>query len=136
MPSKNVIQVFEHDKLSIHEDKRFTKRHLKALISFNDKNDNKYFKVIRDGVRFSQYVGVIQAGSLTIEILPKADKSIVIEESAKPLWHNVLLNMLKECKFLKIDHVDKAQLNLRSNSLLEIYIELFLAYNWYYILRI
>lgn len=127
MLNKNVIQVFEHDRLTMHSDSRFTKKHLKALISFNDNNDNKYFKVIRDGVRFSQYVGVIQAGNLTIEILPKADKNAITEESAKPLWHMVLLNMLKECRLLKIDHVEKAQLNLRSNSLLEIYLELFLT---------
>ena len=111
----------------MHTEELFTKKHLKALITFNDKNDNKYFKVIRDGVKFTHYVGVIQAGNLTIEILPKADKNAASGEAEKQLWHGVLLNMLRECKFLKIDHVDKANLNLRSNSLIEIYIQLFLA---------
>lgn len=127
MHNKNVIQIFEHDKLTMHSEKLFEKKHLKALITFNDNNDNKYFKVTRDGVKFTQYVGVIQAGNLTIEILPKADKNAASGETEKQLWHGVLLNMLQECKFLKIDHVDKARLNLRSNSLLEIYIQLFLA---------
>ena len=127
MNNKRVVQVFKHDKLTIHSENLFKKEHLKALITFNDNNDNKYFKVIRDGVKFTQYVGVIQAGNLTIEILPKADKNAGSGEAEKQLWHGVLLNILRECKFLKIDHVDKARLNLRSNSLLEIYIQLFLA---------
>ena len=96
------------------------------MISFNDNNNNKYFTVIRDGVKFSQYVGVIQAGNLTIEILPKADKESVIDHAMKPAWRGILLDMLKECRQLKINHVERARLNLRSNSILEIYIELFL----------
>ena len=127
MENKNVISVFEHERLTINDGRSFKKRHLEALITFNDNNKNKYFTVIRDGVKFSQYVGVIQAGNLTIEVLPKADKDSSVVQSSKPTWRKVLLDMLSECKFIKIDHFDKAQLNLRENSILEIYIKLFLA---------
>lgn len=127
MPKNNAIQVFEHEKLTLHSDKRFQEKHLKSLISFNDSKDNKYFKVIRDGVKFTQYAGVIQAGNLTIEVLPKADKETNLSKGRKRLWRDVLLNMLRECGLLKVDHVEKANLNLRSNSLLEIYIQLFLT---------
>jgi 5-methylcytosine-specific restriction enzyme subunit McrC len=126
MSSKNVIQVFEHEKLTVHDGRGLTVRQLNALIAYNDKFNNKYFTVIRDGIKFSQYVGVLQAGNLTIEILPKADKKEEMTKESKNIWHNVLLEMLKECRLLKVDHIDKALLNLHSNSLLDIYIQLFL----------
>jgi len=123
---RNTISVFEHERLTIHDNGVFTKKHLKSLINFNDNNNNKYFTVIRDGVKFSQYVGVLQAGNLTIEILPKADKDSIVEQATKPVWRSALLGMLQECKLLRVDEIDKAELNLRSNSILEIYLEIFL----------
>jgi 5-methylcytosine-specific restriction enzyme subunit McrC len=126
MSKKNIIQVFEHESLTINDGRGMTLKHLDALVLYNDRYDNKYFTRIRDGIKFSQYVGVIQAGNLTIEILPKADKKVQIEYRTKQIWRDVLLDMLKECHLLRVDHVEKAQLNLRSNSLLDIYLELFL----------
>lgn len=126
MRLKKIIQVFEHEKLTLHDGRGLTQKHLDVLITYNDKFNSEYFTVIRDGIKFSQFVGVIQAGNLTIEILPKADKKEEVLETSKAVWHNVLLDMLKECRYLKVNDVDKALLNLKSNSLLEIYIQLFL----------
>ena len=73
-----VIQVFEFEKLTLYKDWRdryLEPRELEKLYEFNDNNDNLYFTGIRDGVKFNNYVGVIQIGGLTIEILPKTDKS-------------------------------------------------------------
>ena len=72
MNRKNFIQVFEYEKLRIDE-KNFTETHLNSIVKFNEKNGNKYFTTIYKGVQFKSYVGVIQIGGLTIEILPKAD---------------------------------------------------------------
>ena len=127
MNERNTITVFEHEKLTIHDGTPFGASHLKALIKFNDNNNNIYFTVIRDGIKFSQYVGVIRAGSLTIEIIPKADKEESVDKSAKPVWRNVLIDMLKECRLLRIHQMENARLKLRSNSILEIYMEIFLA---------
>ena len=72
-----VIQVFEFEKLTLHLDwkgRQLLPRELERLLEFNDNNNNLYFTGIRDGIQFNNYVGVIQIGGLTIEILPKADK--------------------------------------------------------------
>jgi 5-methylcytosine-specific restriction enzyme subunit McrC len=72
-----VIQVFEFEKLTLHKDwkeRQLLPRELERLLEFNDNNKNLYFTGIRDGIQFNNYVGVIQIGGLTIEILPKADK--------------------------------------------------------------
>ncbi len=74
-----------------------------------------------------------------IDVLPKTDKGATTaanenaatlkgeEAKEKQKWHSVLLQMLKECRLLKINHVDYANLNLRSNSILDIYIGLFIT---------
>jgi len=95
--SKNSIQVFEYQELKL-DNANFKKHHLDAMIKFNDKNDNKYFTVIHKGIKFNSYVGVIQIGSLTIEILPKVDKDNSNSKEQKKTWQNVLLNMLRVCR--------------------------------------
>jgi McrBC 5-methylcytosine restriction system component len=121
MQTKSVIQVFEHEWLLFNDYKELQKRHIDALLQFNDNHHNKYLQVGRKGVKFRQYVGVLQVGNITIEILPKTDNS-----GDKNKWRDVLLKMLKECRLLKTEYLDHAFLQLRSNSLLEIYLGLFL----------
>lgn len=123
-----VIQVFEFEKLTLHKDWRgrfLEKRELDKLYEFNDKNDNVYFTGIRDGVKFKNYVGVIQIGGLTIEILPKTDKNSV-EDSDFTAWHGALLNMLKICKHINVNSVSEANLKRKHNSLLDLYFEMYL----------
>jgi 5-methylcytosine-specific restriction enzyme subunit McrC len=96
------------------------------LWHYNDANKNIYFEAIRHGVKFKSYVGVIQIGGTTIEILPKADKNSATEED-KAIWHSVLLKMLGYCKKIKVDAVSEASLRKKYNSLLDLYFELFLS---------
>jgi len=115
------IKVFEHEYLFVGE-KGFQHTHWKALGLFNARNKNKYFTLYPDGIKFNQYVGTIQAGNVTIEILPKADK----EEKDKNKWRQVLLKMLRECRFIQVDHPELAHLQLQANSILDAYFLLFL----------
>lgn len=115
------IQVFEHDKLTIHNG--LNKSMLAKLYQFNDSNNNKYFTGVRDGVKFTEYVGVIQIGGQTIEILPKADKNL---NANKELWQKVLLQMLSVCKEVSIETVSDAMLNRRNHSILDLYFERYL----------
>lgn len=128
-----LIQVFEHEKLTIHPNQwgdQLTMPELEKLYAFNDKNDNIYFTGIRDGVKFKNYVGVIQIGGLTLEILPKADKqtSLTSEGHKKEAkkWHNALLRMLAVCRHIRVDAVSEASLEKRHHSILDLYFELFL----------
>ena len=104
MSKKNHIQVFEHDRLKYDDNAVFKKHHFDAMVQFNEKNQNKYFTPIYKGILFNSYVGVIQIDGLTIEILPKADNNT---NSDANLWQNVLLNMLKVCRYIKVDNVSE-----------------------------
>jgi 5-methylcytosine-specific restriction enzyme subunit McrC len=79
-------------------------------------------------VKFKNYVGVLQIGKLTIEILPKADKDLnkntKFEE--KQAWRSFMLQMLKKCGFINVSSLSHADLKLRNTSLLDIYINEFL----------
>lgn len=122
-----LIQIFEHERLILKEKGGELERHeLDKLYAFNDKNDNVYFTGIRDGVKFTNYVGVIQIGGLTIEILPKADKKQKLEKKDYEKWRNALLSMLAICRKIKVDSVSEASLNKRYHSLLELYFEIYL----------
>ncbi|GGW48777.1 hypothetical protein [Arenibacter certesii] len=73
---KNILQVFEHSTLyygRVYNDITFEEKHFNALAKLNQLHNNEYFTLLHKGIKFSQYVGVIQIDGLTIEILPKID---------------------------------------------------------------
>lgn len=141
MPIKNIIQVSEFEKLYYDDDKPFKKEHWEALCRYLEKQKMQeekgpdYFRILNKGIQFTHYVGVIQAGNLTIEVLPKIDNRTatadngdidVVKDESKQLWHQALLQMLQECSLLKINQADFANLKLRHQSLLTFYLQLFL----------
>ena len=102
---------------------RFTDLHYNAMVDHHDHHGgSKYYSLVRSGVKFSQYVGVIQVRDLTIEILPKTDRS---DEQSK--WHDVLLKMLRETRFLKLDYISEASLRYRNYSILHLYFAEYLS---------
>lgn len=123
MQNKRHIQVFEHQKIRYDDSGDFRKNHFDAMVKFNELNQNKYFTIIHKGIKFGNYVGVIQIGGLTIEILPKADNN---ENADKNVWQNVLLNMLKVCKYVRFDTVSETKLKKRYHSILDLYFQLYL----------
>lgn len=120
------IQVFEHQRLMVGESVQgvlFTEAFFEALAQASGIAQGKYYTVLHRGIQFSSYVGVLQAGALTIEILPKASRP---GHQDHQLWQRILLEMLKACRLLKVDHLSAANLSLRPNSILELYIGIFL----------
>ena len=119
-----VIQVFEHTTLPVGG--QFTSAHFKCLVQYNERNSNRFFAVGLNRIHFRNYVGVIQVGSLTIEILPKADKA-PDSPTEKQKWQGVLIEMLRQSGFIRVASMSDARLRLRYSSLLDIYFESFLA---------
>lgn len=120
MNSSNTIQVFEHEFLKIEG--KFKPEHFIALSKLNALHNDKYFDVRHNGIKFKQYVGVIQANGLTIEILPKIDAV----NSNQAAWQPALIEMLKVTKKLKVNKVDEAGVLKQNIHLLDIYFEWFL----------
>jgi 5-methylcytosine-specific restriction enzyme subunit McrC len=100
---------------------KFTENHLKTLQDYFG-NGCPYYSLVHNGVKFNEHVGVLQAGNLTIEVLPKTDRS----EENKTYWHTFLIDMLRTVGFLDVHETGFSALRTRSNSILELYIELFL----------
>src|SRR5678815_3310776 len=93
-----LIPVFEHQALYTNKgEKRLTKPEHQALENFYGEKGVPYFSLIHNGVRFCEYVGVIQIGNTVIEVLPKADRSGNTE-----IWRGILIGMLKAVGLLDI----------------------------------
>ena len=121
-----VIQVFEYETLTTtdaSEKRRLDTKELDALDKLNDNSGGKYFTPTRNGVKFCSYVGVIQVGGTTIEILPKIDRETDEDYNC---WQKVLLKMLAVCNHIKVESVSDASLKRRYNSLLDIYFNIYL----------
>jgi len=131
MSNKTIIKVFEFDIIKqdkIYDGIIFEKKHLESIQKFNTNNKNKYFTLIHNGVKFKNYVGVLKIGKLTIEILPKVDKTLNVnlEVETKESWKIFLLQMLKISGFINITSLTHANLKLRNTTLLDIYIQEYL----------
>jgi len=118
---KDSIQVFEHERLTINNSP-IEQRHLNLLMKLNELHGFKYFDFISNGIKFKQYVGVIEVDDLTIEILPKADK----DGSDKDTWRNILLQMLYITKTIEVENFGDAHVSKNNNHLLDVYFQLYL----------
>lgn len=130
------ISIFEHASLFVGESRKdisglhdvvFRQEHFDALAARLGNKDEEVFPFYslakdrhRDGIRFKQYVGVIQAKNLTIEILPKTDRG------NEQYWRGVLLFMLRQVYKLNIRTIDYAPQSLRKSSILDLFIARFL----------
>lgn len=95
--------------------------HLKKLQKYHDIND-RFYMLTNQGVKFCEYVGVLKVGDMVIEVLPKTDGS-ADEES---VWQQFLITMLRTSGMMNIEQTGFSSLKLKSNSILDLYMELFL----------
>lgn len=120
---ENPIRLFEYDKLIVTEEAGgFNDRHWRALSRYNEEYGNRFFTTLHNGVKFKEYVGVLQVENLTIEILPKVDRS----DPNVDTWQAILLEMLRECKWMQVHAHQEASLRLKHNSILDAYLEVYL----------
>lgn len=118
-----VIKVYEYTHLLVNE--LFTEKHFEQIVKYNEMHGNKYFNIGNKRIYFKNYVGVLQVGNLTIEILPKADKTE--GEDLKNKWHNALVYMLHMCGYLNIDSISHADLKIQRLTLIDLFYKVFLT---------
>ncbi len=123
---KSPYAVFEHECIHLGTDNQhLSLEQLRAFQTVYGEKGVPYFTLIHNGIRFCEYVGVIQVGNTVIEVLPKSDKSTKAEE--KETWRNMLIGMLKTVGLFEVKAPSSSALQLKSNSILDLYFELFLA---------
>ncbi len=123
--NKNHITVFEHQVLRLNQEidgVKFDAEKLKAMQTYFGEKGVPYFSLIHNGIQFTEYVGVIQVGNLVIEVLPKADK----QETDTAKWQHILFGMLRSIALFNIHAPSSSSLQLKSNSILDLYFELFI----------
>lgn len=112
------IQRFERELIKVGED-GFKQEHFDALALWNQRNRNLFFEVEHQRLRCKQYVGVVQVGSVVIEILPKADR----DDDNYGRWHTALLTMLRTVHGLRLHTTDEADLDLRQTNLMDLFLD-------------
>jgi 5-methylcytosine-specific restriction enzyme subunit McrC len=122
---RNRIQVYEHQSISLNQDFEgviFDEKKLEAFENYYGSKGVPYFTLIKKGIQFNEYVGVIQIGNTVVEVLPKADKF----DNTEFNWQNILIGMLKTVGIFDIHAPSSSALKLKSNSILDLYFELFI----------
>ncbi|UEG55036.1 McrC family protein [Mucilaginibacter daejeonensis] len=115
-----ILHFFEYDKVPYS---RFSPAQVIAIRRLHTLTDGLYYSLGDNSLTFKEHVGVIQINELTIEVLPKIDRDDI--DGRK--WHDILLQMLKECHFVDPHSAGNANLKLRANSVLELYFEKYIA---------
>ena len=119
----NIVTVFEHDSIYINKGyPKLTLEEFKALQLFHKEKNFPYYDLVNKGVRFCEYVGVLQVGKLTIEVLPKTDRN-----NDTKYWRSLLIDMLKSSGIFDTKAPTSAQLKLKSNFVLNHYFEMFIS---------
>ncbi len=125
---KNHITIFEHQSLKVgkwYNSVEFKGSHLKRFERFFGDKGVPFFSLINKGVRFKEYVGVLQIGDLTVEVLPKADKHPNNEEGENE-WRKILIDMMRSVGAFNIKAPSSSSLNIKTNFILDLYFELFI----------
>lgn len=122
MSKPNIINIFEHQRLIVGDFPGFTDKVFKQLEKYYGVKGTPFFSLIHNGVKFNEHVGVIQIGSTTINVLPKIDKTI----SQTSTWAKVLISMLKFTSGIEASATSTSDLQLKSNSIFDLYLELFI----------
>lgn len=123
------ITVYEHQSIKLNQELdgfRFDADTLHALQQYSGSKGVPYYSLIHNGVRFNEYVGVIQVGNTVIEVLPKADNNLESPDQDKTQWRNLLIGMLRATGEIEVNSTSNSNLKLQENSVLDLYFERFI----------
>src|SRR6056297_3807521 len=122
------ISVFEHQSIKLNQrirDVVVDESLINSLERFYG-NGLLYYDLIHKGVKFNNFVGVIQIGKTLIEVLPKADKRTADVDTVNE-WRNILIEMLRAVHGFEVKAPSSSSLKINKNSVLDLYFELFLT---------
>ncbi|RIZ67199.1 MAG: restriction endonuclease [Methylococcales bacterium] len=126
MSRSKLIRVFEHQSIKLGDEVdgvTFDEASLKTLQKhYGSDKGVPYYSLTNNGVKFNEFVGVIQVGNTVIEVLPKADKT----NDDKNYWQDILVKMLSAVGLFDIQSTSDSSLKLKSNSILDLYFALFI----------
>jgi 5-methylcytosine-specific restriction enzyme subunit McrC len=127
---QNLDKTFSKDQFEIERKaekiiKQFEQYYDREIDKNKSKEKAEIFSLIKDGVKFKQYVGVVRIGSLTIEILPKIDELNKNSEEDKKLWQSLLYKMVRKATNLDGKLTGFANLNFHANNFISMYIAYF-----------
>lgn len=119
------LEVFEHRRLHVAEtDPGIRPHEFDALVRFNDLHGGQYFEVGHMHLKARNFVGYIEVGDLSIEILPKADRDA---SSPTTMWRDGLLEMLRVALGLRLEQLPSAGQKLTRSHLLDLIAQAYLA---------
>jgi len=128
------ITAFEHQFVPYATIPHWQERHALALeaLQARQKGGSSWFTLERKGVRFAEYVGIVQLPGIVVEILPKADAvnnagKLTTTESAEiqDQWRSVLLGMLRQVLNLPLSVPSAANLASAPHRMLDIFLAAF-----------
>jgi 5-methylcytosine-specific restriction enzyme subunit McrC len=123
------ITVYEHQSIKLNQEFegfKFDANTLHALHQYSGSKGVPYYSLIHNGVRFNEYVGVIQVGNTVIEVLPKSDNNLGSPDQDKTQWRNLLIGMLRATGEIEVHSTSNSNLKLQANSVLDLYFERFI----------
>jgi 5-methylcytosine-specific restriction enzyme subunit McrC len=101
---RRTLRVFEHRKLHVAPD-GIHAHEFDAIVQFNDRHEGQFFDIGHKHIKARHFVGYIEVGELSIEILPKADRN---DPSGAEVWSSALLEMLRVALGLRLDQLPGA----------------------------
>ena len=115
--------LFEHEWLRVGPD--LTKDQFDRIVRWNERLKAPRLVVGHQGFRATQWVGVIQVGNLTLEILPKAERNRDVPHDARAdlveKWRFILLKMLSASLRLDLHLPNRADLHLQHRNFLDLF---------------
>ena len=131
-----VITLFEHQEISYNELGLISDHPIvKGIEQINEISNNEILILKREGIKATQYVGVLQIGDITIQVLPKIDYAqtgnpdAVLDSDARRIASESatrnLLHLLSYTHKLQIKEQAVADLSFQKSNWLELLTRLF-----------
>lgn len=116
MTEHRSLVIFEHETLRIGSS--LTSREFRSLARYHDTVCDAYYDIGYGCVKFNQFVGIICVDELSIEVLPKIDRSGF--DSGASLWRTALLEMLTVAGYIRADILSDAPQSIGKTPLFDI----------------